>query len=122
MTGIVASSGAIAAYAATTEAVAAQVEGAAAAMVASGPVVLTPVLGLIGSDFLAAFSGAHTAHTAAVDTLGAVIASIGGAALTSAVSYASVDATTAESIGAESIGAQSIGTQSMGTASIGTHR
>lgn len=99
MTELIASSGAIAAYAATADAVAAQVEGAASGMAASGALVLTPVLGLIGSDFLAAFTGVYAAHADAVGRLGGVIASIGGAALTSAASYTSVDATAAESIG-----------------------
>lgn len=71
---------------------------AAAAAVATGPVVLAPVFGLIGTEFLAAFTGVHTAHTAAVGDLSRTVASIGAAATASSIAYDLADARTAASL------------------------
>ncbi len=98
MTEVSAVSAGILAYSATTAAMSAQVTAAAAATMACGPAVLTPVFGLIGTEFLAAFTGTHTAHTAAVAKLAGVIGSIGAAAAQSAVGYDLTDVQTAESL------------------------
>ncbi|QCB50614.1 hypothetical protein E5720_03525 [Rhodococcus sp. PAMC28707] len=85
----------ILAYSATAGTMSAQVTSAAAAATACGPAVLTPVFGAIGSEFLAAFTGTHSAHTAALARLAEVLGSIGSAAAGSAAGYQATDAAAA---------------------------
>lgn len=86
------------AFSATAGALAAEVASAATAATACGPAVLAPVFGLIGTEFLAAFAGTHSAHTAAVGRLAGVFGSIGGATAASRVGYEVTDVATAASL------------------------
>ncbi len=74
-------------YAATAADMSAQVRTAAAGAAATGPGLLVPVFGLIGGDFLAAYSAAHGAHTAALSDLAGTLESLGGAATATATAY-----------------------------------
>lgn len=98
VTEISAVSAGVHAYATTMGAAAAQVATAAAATTACGPAVLTPVFGLIGTEFLAAFTGVHTAHGAAVGRLAETVASLGVAASASSAAYDLADTQTAASL------------------------
>ncbi|AYJ49198.1 hypothetical protein D8W71_13560 [Rhodococcus sp. P1Y] len=75
-----------------------ELAAAAAAAVATGPAMLAPVFGLIGTEFLAAFTGVHSAHAAAVSSLSHTVASIGTAAAQSSAEYDLADAATAASL------------------------
>ncbi|WP_072807215.1 type VII secretion target [Rhodococcoides yunnanense] len=86
------------AFVASAGALAVETAGAAAAATACGPAVLAPVFGLIGTEFLAAFTGTHTAHTAAVGRLADVLGSIGHAAAAAGVGYDTTDGATAVSL------------------------
>ncbi|OLT31826.1 hypothetical protein BJF84_26350 [Rhodococcus sp. CUA-806] len=77
---------------------AAEMGAAAAATTACGPAVLAPVFGVIGTEFLAAFTGAHVTHAAAIGRLSEVVASIGVAVASSAHEYEATDAQTAASL------------------------
>lgn len=92
------------AYSAVASTVAEQIGAAGAAAAACGPAVLAPVFGLIGTEFLGAFTGTHSAHTEAVGELAATVASIGAAATASAASYARTDAGTGASVSAAGTG------------------
>ncbi|GAA4478507.1 hypothetical protein GCM10023094_22290 [Rhodococcus olei] len=70
---------------------AAGVREAAAGAAVAGPGLLTPVFGLIGGDFLAAFAAAHGSHTAALANLADTLDSMGAAAAASATAYAETD-------------------------------
>ncbi|SNT45988.1 type VII secretion target [Rhodococcoides kyotonense] len=88
----------IQAYAASAGALATEVAGAAAAATAAGPAVLTPVFGLIGTEFLGAAVGVHTAHTAAIARLADALGSIGVATARSGAGYELTDSATAETL------------------------
>ena len=77
---------------------AAEIAATAAATTACGPVVLAPVFGVIGTEFLAAFTGVHAAHVDALTRLSGTIASIGAQATASAAAYELTDAHTAASL------------------------
>ncbi|WP_176459860.1 type VII secretion target [Rhodococcus sp. 14-2470-1b] len=98
MTEISAVAAGIHAFSSTAGSMAGEVAVAAAATAATGPAVLAPVFGVIGTEFLAAFTAVHSAHTAAVSRLAGTVASIGVAASTSAAGYDITDASTAASL------------------------
>ncbi|MGW5075715.1 type VII secretion target [Rhodococcus sp. NPDC004095] len=81
----------IRAYGATATVMAAGVRQAAAGVATVGPGLLTPVFGLIGGDFLAAFATAHGSHTAALDALADTLDSMGAAAHATATVYDGAD-------------------------------
>lgn len=86
------------AYSGTAISMAAQIGSAAAATAGCGPAVLTPVFGIIGTEFLAAFTGAHTAHSAAIARLAEVVGNLGVAVSSSALTYDATDTRTASSL------------------------
>jgi len=90
----------IAAFGATATVLAEQVEAAGASATTAGPALLGPVFGVIGGDFVAAFSGAQTAHAAQLNRLASAWASMGDAALTAAAAYDTTEAGTAAALGA----------------------
>nr|WP_296772600.1 type VII secretion target [Rhodococcus sp. (in: high G+C Gram-positive bacteria)] len=98
MTEVSAVSAGILAYSATAASMSAHVAAAAAATTACGPVVLAPVFGLIGTEFLGAFTGAHAAHVGALGQLATTIGSIGVEATASAAGYDGTDISTAASL------------------------
>ncbi|MFD1811878.1 type VII secretion target [Rhodococcus gannanensis] len=81
----------IRAYGGTATAMASGVRTAAVGTAATGPGVLTPVFGLIGGDFLAAFAAAHASHTAALTALADTLDSMGTAAHATATAYDDAD-------------------------------
>lgn len=83
------------AYASTAAEMSVRIGAAAAATAACGPAVLAPVFGLVGTEFLAAFTQAHTAHAGAIARLSDVVGSIGAAVASSTVAYDSTDTSTA---------------------------
>ncbi|MCC8928485.1 MULTISPECIES: type VII secretion target [Nocardiaceae] len=98
MAEVAAASAGLQAYSSTAAEMAAEMGAAAAATTACGPAVLAPVFGVIGTEFLAAFTGAHVAHAAAIGRLSEVVASIGVAVASSAHEYEATDAQTAASL------------------------
>lgn len=85
-------------YSGTAASMAAQIGSAAASTAACGPAVLAPVFGLVGTEFLAAFAGVHTAHSAAIARLSEVVGSLGVAVSSSAFGYDATDAQTAANL------------------------
>ncbi|MEV0075563.1 hypothetical protein AB0H58_04045 [Nocardia neocaledoniensis] len=81
----------IIAYSATAEVMATDLATAAAGSVASDPTVLGPIMGLIGGDFVAAYSAAHAGHVAAIAQLSAVMASMGAATAGAATTLVDTD-------------------------------
>ncbi|MGA9870762.1 MAG: type VII secretion target [Rhodococcus sp. (in: high G+C Gram-positive bacteria)] len=98
MTEVTATATAIEAYAGTTAAMSTQVAGAAAAESLCGPAVLAPVFGVVGTEFLAAFTAVHVNRLDAVVRLAGAMAHIGGAAGSSSLAYDLTDAETAASL------------------------
>lgn len=82
----------VAAYGATAGGLAAELGSAAAAAVAADPVLLGPVFGLVGGDFVTAYAAAHAGHVASISQLSAVMGSLGTASASAAASYAESDA------------------------------
>lgn len=62
-------------------------------------VALSPALGLIGADFLAAFGAAQSEHTRSVGQLALAYASNGAAAHDAAAGYENADAATTGALG-----------------------
>ncbi|MEE2031947.1 type VII secretion target [Rhodococcus chondri] len=60
---------------------------------------LSPALGLIGGDFLAAFAAAQSAHTRSIGDLAVAYASNGAAAHDAAAAYEHADAATGATLG-----------------------
>ncbi|NLU81841.1 type VII secretion target [Rhodococcus sp. HNM0569] len=83
----------VAGFAATTAAMAAQMQAAATAA-AAGAELLGPAFGLIGGDFLAAFATVQGAHIASIEKLALVYGGISAAAASSAAGYADTDTAT----------------------------
>lgn len=81
----------IAAYGATAQVMAGELAAAGANAAVAGPTALGPVFGLIGGDFMAAYAAAHAGHIAAIGQLSAVLGTMSGAAVGSAVSYGEAD-------------------------------
>jgi ribose/xylose/arabinose/galactoside ABC-type transport system permease subunit len=98
MAEVAASTAEIQRYSVTAGSLAAEVAGAAAAATTSGPALLAPIFGLIGTEFLGAAAGVHAAHTSAVARLAEVVASLGVQAAASGIGYELTDAATARSL------------------------
>ncbi|CRK50356.1 conserved hypothetical protein [Rhodococcus sp. RD6.2] len=81
----------IRAYGVAAATMASGVRGAAIGAAAMGPGPLTPVFGLIGGDFLAAFATAHGSHTAALHALADTLDGMGAAAHATAAEYDGTD-------------------------------
>lgn len=94
----------IRAYGTAAAVMASGVRVAAAGAAATGPGLLTPVFGLIGGDFLAAFATAHGAHTAAMTSLADTLERMGVAADATATAYDEADRGVAAAIGAAGAG------------------
>ncbi|NMN96132.1 hypothetical protein [Antrihabitans stalactiti] len=76
--------------------------GAAAA--AADPAVLGPAFGLIGGDFVAAFTAAHATHVASINQLASLVESMGTIAVSNAANYVAVEAETIANIETTSVG------------------
>ncbi|MBY8858099.1 hypothetical protein K7711_16565 [Nocardia sp. CA2R105] len=82
----------LAAYGATAGGLAGEMASAATAAAAAEPTLLGPIFGLVGGDFLTAYSAAHAGHVASIGQLSAVLGTMGTAAAGASVSYAENDA------------------------------
>lgn len=90
---------AIAAFAARTATMAAQADAALAS--ASGDAgIVGPVFGVIGGDFVTAFTAARSAHTRQLDHLASAWAATSTAAARAAAAYEITDSATATDLGA----------------------
>ncbi|WP_084523040.1 type VII secretion target [Nocardia inohanensis] len=88
----------IAGYAATAHTMATALASTAAGTATADPLLLSPAFGLIGADFLAAFTAALTTHTTTLADLSAVLTSLGVATTGSSASYTLTDATHAAAV------------------------
>lgn len=100
MTELKADTASIAAFGVTAAAMAGELHVAGLSAAAAGPLLLGPVFGIIGGDFVAAFAAAHSAHTASIAQLSGVFDSIAGAAASSAAGYIGTEAANAASLAA----------------------
>jgi hypothetical protein len=82
----------VGAYSATAGGLAGELASAAAAVVGADPVLLGPIFGLVGGDFVTAYAAAHAGHVASISQLSAVMGTLGTAAAGAAVSYSESDA------------------------------
>lgn len=78
-------------FGATAAALGADLTAAGAGAASAGPALLTPVFGLIGGDFLAAFAAAHGGHVAAISELARVYDSLGTTATANAAGYSATE-------------------------------
>lgn len=88
----------VAAYAATATGLAGEMGVAAAGAAGADPLLLGPIFGLVGGDFVAAYAAAHAGHVAGIGELSAVMGSMGAAAAGAATTYAGTDADHAATI------------------------
>lgn len=107
MSGISAETAAIHAYGGRAATMAADLAAAGAGAAAAGPILLGPVFGLIGGDFVAAFGTAHAAHVDSIGKLSGVLGSMSAAAVASALAYDDTDATGAVALRATGAGIES---------------
>ncbi|MCX4097249.1 type VII secretion target [Nocardia sp. alder85J] len=77
----------VAAYGATATGLAGEMGSAATSAAAADPLVLGPIFGLIGDDFVRAYAAAHAGHVAAISQLSTVLGSMGTAATGTAATY-----------------------------------
>ncbi|MFF0817507.1 type VII secretion target [Rhodococcus sp. NPDC003318] len=91
-------------YGATATTMAAEARAAATGAAAAGPGLLAPVFGVIGGDFLAAFTAAHSSHTAGLTNLADTLDSMGAAASESATAYDEADLGVATGLAAAGAG------------------
>ena len=96
MTELFAAPADIAEYGSTAHAMAGEI--AAAGTTAAGTAVLGLAFGLIGADFVAAFTTAQANHSRALATLAHTAAALGDASLASAANYRSADGAHANAI------------------------
>jgi hypothetical protein len=66
---------------------------------AANPAALAPAFGLIGSDFVAAFTAAHATHVASINQLASVVESMGTVAVSNVANYVATEARTIENLG-----------------------
>ncbi|NNH72038.1 hypothetical protein HLB23_19615 [Nocardia uniformis] len=85
-------------HAATTQLLATDLATAATHGAAASPHLLTPLLGLIGTDFVAAYTAAHAGHIATVGTLSAVLTSMSTTSTGAASLYAATDTARANTL------------------------
>ncbi|WP_278265060.1 hypothetical protein [Nocardia sp. AG03] len=81
----------IVAYSAQAGTMSTELATAAAGAVASDPTLLGPIMGLIGGDFVTAYSAAHAGHVASIAQLSAVMASMGAATASAATTLVDTD-------------------------------
>ncbi|MFE3545068.1 hypothetical protein ACFXK0_19080 [Nocardia sp. NPDC059177] len=81
----------IIAYSATAGVMSTDLATAAAGSAAAAPGLLGPVMGLIGGDFVTAYSAAHAGHVASIAQLSAVMASMGTATASAATTLVDTD-------------------------------
>ncbi len=98
MAEVAAVSAGLQAYSGAAVSMAAHIGSVATTTAACGPAVLAPVFGIVGGEFLAAFTGVHTAHSAAIARLSEVVDSLGVAVSSAALAYDATDAQTAASL------------------------
>lgn len=98
MYGLTVDPDALTAYAATAQLLSGDLATASVHGTAADPLLLAPLLGLIGADFVAAYAAAHTGHFATIATLSAVLASMGCTTTGSAAAYATGDSTRATAL------------------------
>ncbi|MFF0500816.1 type VII secretion target [Nocardia aobensis] len=82
----------VAAYGATAAGLAGEMGVAAAGAAGADPLLLGPIFGLVGGDFVAAYAAAHAGHVAGIGELSAVMGSVGAAATGAAATYSETDA------------------------------
>ncbi|WP_307613494.1 type VII secretion target [Nocardia vermiculata] len=88
----------VAAYGATATGLAGEMGVAAAGAAGADPLLLGPIFGLVGGDFVAAYAAAHAGHVAGIGELSAVMGSMGAAAAGAATTYSGTDADHAATI------------------------
>lgn len=88
----------VAAYGATATGLAGEMGVAAAGAAGADPLLLGPIFGLVGGDFVAAYAAAHAGHVAGIGELSAVMGSMGTAAAGAATTYSGTDADHAATI------------------------
>ncbi|NLG56466.1 MAG: hypothetical protein GX542_12610 [Rhodococcus sp.] len=98
MENLEANTASIAAFGATTASMAAELQAAAVTAAASSPAMLAPVFGIIGGDFLAAFTAVHTAHLASIEKLSGVLTGISSATVAAGAAYSSSDESNAAAL------------------------
>ncbi|WP_024802384.1 hypothetical protein [Nocardia sp. BMG51109] len=81
----------VAAYGATAGGLSGEMAMAAARAAGADPLLLGPIFGLIGGDFVAAYAAAHAGHVAGIGELSAVLGSMGAAAAGTAAAHAETD-------------------------------
>ncbi|MEU2004203.1 type VII secretion target [Rhodococcus sp. NPDC019627] len=94
----------IATFAATAATMGAEMQAAGLTAAAAGPLLLGPVFGVIGADFVAAFATAHAAHLASIEKLAGVLGGISTTALANAANYDSTDMATTAALAADAVG------------------
>ncbi|WP_433594110.1 type VII secretion target [Nocardia sp. CA-145437] len=92
--------GAVRAFAATQDGVAADIAAQGGLDTVAHVAALTPVFGLIGADFLAGYAVAELLHDRDINALSGRFAELGQAARGSAATYESADADFAGRLGA----------------------
>ncbi|MTE11723.1 type VII secretion target [Nocardia aurantiaca] len=78
-------------YAATTALLCADLAAAAGRAAAAAPELLAPAFGLIGADFLGAYTAAHGTHVTTLSELSAVLAAMSSATGTASTAYTAHD-------------------------------
>ncbi|AOW94407.1 hypothetical protein BFN03_04155 [Rhodococcus sp. WMMA185] len=91
-------------FSATTAVMSAQMQAAGIGIAATGPSLLGPVFGVIGGEFVAAFSAAHAAHLASIEKLSGVLDAISAVALANCADYQRADTATAAALAANAAG------------------
>ena len=94
----------IAEFAATAATMSAEMQAAGLGAAAAGPLLLGPVFGVIGGDFVAAFATAHAAHLASIEKLSGVLGGISATALANAAAYEGTEAATTAALAADAVG------------------
>jgi hypothetical protein len=88
----------VTAYGATATGLSGEMAAAAAGAAGADPLLLGPVFGLVGGDFLAVYAAAHAGHVASIGELSAVLGSVGVAAAGAAATYTETDLGHAQAI------------------------
>ncbi|MEV6771474.1 DUF2563 family protein [Nocardia sp. NPDC051030] len=88
----------LAAYSNVAELMAAHLSATATRAAATDPLLLAPALGLIGADFLTAYTAAHTTHLTSITDLAAVLTTLGTTSTTAATTYTATDTTYAAAL------------------------
>ncbi|MFJ1460089.1 hypothetical protein [Nocardia sp. N2S4-5] len=81
----------VAAYGATAGGLSSEMAAAAVSAAGADPLLLGPIFGLIGGDFVTAYAAAHAGHVAGIGQLSAVLGSMGVAAAGASGAYAETD-------------------------------